>query len=182
MIDLSLRSQLFRVYCYCIDLDHILALVIVALGGYILLANTMPAVCLHMTAWNDWISKGFVLYLKSDLLVACTRQINIKWCFQICLAIFTHSVVLYSIILYLLYSAADEMEFSAFTIVLALLMLAMVEDSFQQPGQLQWVSILIRLYQFKSCIRMLMKVLIWNYIYICIAIILLYLWTTYLCV
>ena len=29
-IDLSLHSQLFRVYCYCIDLDHIIALVTVA--------------------------------------------------------------------------------------------------------------------------------------------------------
>ena len=34
LIDLSLHSQLFRVYCYCIDLDHILTLVIVVIGGY----------------------------------------------------------------------------------------------------------------------------------------------------
>ena len=27
VIDLSLHSQLFRVYCYCIDLDHILVLI-----------------------------------------------------------------------------------------------------------------------------------------------------------
>ena len=31
MNDLSLDSQIFRVYC---DLDHIIALVIVVLGGY----------------------------------------------------------------------------------------------------------------------------------------------------
>ena len=34
VIDLSLTNQLFKVYCYCTDLDHILALVIVVLGGY----------------------------------------------------------------------------------------------------------------------------------------------------
>ena len=34
VIDFSLHSQVFRVYCNCIDLDHILVLVIVVLGGY----------------------------------------------------------------------------------------------------------------------------------------------------
>ena len=29
-----LHRQLFRVYCYCIDLDHVPVLVTVVLGGY----------------------------------------------------------------------------------------------------------------------------------------------------
>ena len=48
VIDLSLHSQLFRVYCYCIDVDHILALVIVVLGGYYWLLQCLPAVYLHV--------------------------------------------------------------------------------------------------------------------------------------
>ena len=47
VIDLSLHRQLFRVYCYCIDLDHILALIIVNSSWRLLLATTMSAVCLH---------------------------------------------------------------------------------------------------------------------------------------
>ena len=37
MADLSLHGQLFRMYCYCMDLDHILALVILVVSYYWLL-------------------------------------------------------------------------------------------------------------------------------------------------
>ena len=50
VVDLSLHSQLFSVYCYCIDLDYILALVILVLGGYYWPLATMSAVCLHVIA------------------------------------------------------------------------------------------------------------------------------------
>ena len=46
MTDLSLHSQLFRVYCYCIDLDHILVLVTVVLGGYYWLLRSCNVCCL----------------------------------------------------------------------------------------------------------------------------------------
>ena len=46
VIHLNLHSQLFRVHCYCIDLDHILALVIVVLD--VTFDTTVPTVCLHV--------------------------------------------------------------------------------------------------------------------------------------
>ena len=79
VIDLSLYSQLFRVCC---DLDHILALVIVASSWWLYLATTMSVVCLHVIINSCMkqliLIKGLGLYLMSYRLVACTRQTNIK--------------------------------------------------------------------------------------------------------
>ena len=76
VIDLSLYSRV------CHDLDHILALVIVASSWWLHLATTMSVVCLHVIVNSCMkqliLIKGLGLLLESYLLVACTRQTNIK--------------------------------------------------------------------------------------------------------
>ena len=61
MIDLSLHSQLFRVYCYCINLDHILALVIVVLGGYYWPLQLQLLQPLQLLETFDLLNKTFIL-------------------------------------------------------------------------------------------------------------------------
>ena len=57
-----------RVYCYGIDLDHILTLVIVVLGSYCWPLATIPAVCLHViiNSCMKWLNlkRPWLLFLK----------------------------------------------------------------------------------------------------------------------
>ena len=54
-------------YCYFIDLDHILALVIIVVGRYYRFATVMSAVCLHVIKSLNAYSlhfHHFQLYMK----------------------------------------------------------------------------------------------------------------------